>query len=75
MNLIAAVYFGPNVEFYEALYGEAVRELVRDQGGDDFCSDEAIGQKMVAVDQRMNVEEFRTLTGSDDLRVLREILR
>jgi len=74
MDLIAALHWHPDAEFYQGLYG-GLEPCVTAEVGDSFRWNEPIKQVPIAVDQPMYVEEFRTLAGSNDLRVLVEVIR
>jgi hypothetical protein len=69
MDLVAVLHFHPDSEFYEALYGPTMR---MQKSSHRECRNEPVSQVLVAVDQPVDVQEFRTLAGSKDLRVLRK---
>lgn len=72
MDLVTTVHHFPDAEFYEAVHGTTL--WVMQQQLDGTVGDEAIRQMLVGVNQPMDVQEFRTLAGSEDLWVIQKMV-
>ena len=72
MDLITTIRYLPDAEFYEAVYGLTLWAM--QQQLDGAGRDEPVREVLVRVDQPMDVQEFRTLAGSEDLRVIQKMV-
>jgi len=72
MDQITTVRYLPDAEFYEAVHGTTLWVMKKQL--ESAVGDETIRQMLVRVDQPVNVQEFRTLAGSQDLRVIQKVV-